>query len=326
MLTIITGMECTGKKILNDILSINNTFVYNGVTITIDVDSGNYTSDIEVDEEMFDVIYDKTLWLRELRKETLVGNRYLNIKHDLGLPLHAQSRSLVDRLNSDIEFKNTSKLDDLLKLYTEAGNSLTISGGISKSSIEIFQQKLGADNVKVFNIIRNPSVVYIMNYKDALYFNKSEANIKWVELERLVKSIQNALLLKDMPGVATIKYEDICANGAFAGVTLPESFTLVNDHIVKGESNNVHYQEGLAAWNEALQSFKTYDYYNNITLNQNNYQLDNFTPDERNQLLERLSTFSTDNGYTYYSTLEELSLKIHNKLPNNVLQALHYTP
>ena len=120
---------------------------------------------------------------------------------------------------------------DLLSRYnSRLVENHVITGSFSRTFIERVKQDLGAENVKVINITRNPSVSFLLNEKDEDYFANSSNRSKNDEYTKLLKSILNTIILKNTAGVETYKYEDIISNGSFIfnGVTIPMPFEYTN--------------------------------------------------------------------------------------------------
>ena len=106
---------------------------------------------------------------------------------------------------------------------------ITISGIFSKTFIEKIKADLGEENVLVLNIIRNPAVCFLLNEKDDEYYIEKAPWNTTLDKMKLQNSLLTGIILKNMPGVVTIKFEDILQNQSFVinGVTIP----IPNDHL-----------------------------------------------------------------------------------------------
>jgi hypothetical protein len=121
--------------------------------------------------------------------------------------------------------------DDILAAYNARELDVhVITGSFGKHFIESIREDLGEENVQVINIIRNPSAAFLLNEKDPKFYTlkkPTKARDRAMDRRKLEISVINAIILKDVPGVTTLKYEDILASGKFTvngiEITAPES-------------------------------------------------------------------------------------------------------
>jgi hypothetical protein len=94
-----------------------------------------------------------------------------------------------------------------------------ITGMFGRFFVERLRQDLGEQNVSVLNIIRNPSVVSLLHAKSAAHYENSvppgEIQNREDDATKLNYSILNAMILKNTPGVQTVRYEDILRDKTF---------------------------------------------------------------------------------------------------------------
>jgi hypothetical protein len=121
--------------------------------------------------------------------------------------------------------------DDILAAYNARELDVhIITGSFSKHFIESIREDLGEENVQVYNITRNPSAAFLLNEKEPEFYTlkkPTKSRDRAMDRRKLEQSIINAMILKDVPGVTTVKYEDILASGKFTvngiEITAPES-------------------------------------------------------------------------------------------------------
>lgn len=102
-------------------------------------------------------------------------------------------------------------------------DNIVITGIFSKKVIEKIKTDLGPENVLVVNIIRNPAVCFLLNEKDDEYYVEKAPWNTTLDKMKLQNSLLTGIILKNMPGVVTLKFEDILQNQSFVinGITIP---------------------------------------------------------------------------------------------------------
>lgn len=115
--------------------------------------------------------------------------------------------------------------DDILAAYKNRQSPVyVITGSFGRHIIERIKNDIGAENVHVINIIRNPSVCFLLNEKPAEQYNTSNRfnRSPQMDREKLRRSIFNAIHLAGFEDITTVRYEDLLASGKFtvAGVEL----------------------------------------------------------------------------------------------------------
>jgi hypothetical protein len=121
-------------------------------------------------------------------------------------------------------------------------DNFVITGVFSKLFINKIKEDLGSENVKVINIIRNPSVCFLLNEKEPAYYFEKPERSPLADNNKLEQSLLNAIIVKNVDGVLTLKYEDILRDGSFEfnGITIPmpEDYTNYNNIITTWEHDN----------------------------------------------------------------------------------------
>jgi hypothetical protein len=131
----------------------------------------------------------------------------------------------------DAGYSQSHSYQSILDNYnSRTFDNFVISGIFSKTFIEKIKLALGAENILVLNIVRNPAVCFLLNEKDdQFYIDKAPWNTT-LDAMKLQNSLLTGILLKNMPGVTTIKFEDILRDQSFVvnGVTVPKPADHIN--------------------------------------------------------------------------------------------------
>jgi len=285
MLIVLSGSESIHKRFLQrKITAALNTFTVDGYT----VDFNSYpfkvlNSDGEVVMQAGSKSsplnsYGEVIQLTEEQEAAIEGSDYgagidtliseldgeetldkiLQLEQDLFITKEAWFKN--DLSSEGYDF---SIIEDLESDYTDAYNRLitnynnktidnyVVCGIFGKHTIEQLRTDLGAENVHVVNIIRNPSVSWFMHQKtDAFYALPSEAELggRSGDTEKFVQSQLSCIALKSLDYVQTVKFEDIIQTGLTVlgqQVTLPVGYESYNNKITQFE-NDVIVPQGLA--------------------------------------------------------------------------------
>lgn len=138
---------------------------------------------------------------------------------------------------------------------------LIVTGSFSKVFIEKFRQDLGADNVLVLNITRNPSAMYLMHFSTDMPadFDDANKNDPTTELaprifdasnsakysdsysRHFFFNIVNSITVSQLPYAVNVKFEDIIRDGGFTfkGVRIPVEYTAFNNWITTKENDKL---------------------------------------------------------------------------------------
>jgi hypothetical protein len=149
--------------------------------------------------------------------------------------------------------------DDVLNNYRNSKFPIhVITGSFGKTFIDEIKKDIGAENVQVFNIIRNPTVVALLHERTPeVYAVKAPLNAQ-IDEKKLVQSTVNCVNLKRFDEVTTIKFEDILAGETITidgtDITLPREHTPYNDWITEFEVDHLNLgligDDRLALWHE----------------------------------------------------------------------------
>lgn len=93
-----------------------------------------------------------------------------------------------------------------------------VSGVFSYEVVKKFRKSLGVSNVVVLNVIRNPSLCFLLNKKDEDYYSPLDPNktpMPIIGKFKLEKSLLNACILYSRSEPITVRFEDMIRDGGF---------------------------------------------------------------------------------------------------------------
>ena len=251
MLIILSGSETIHKKFFaKNIISAMNNFTVDGFRVDFTknpfevYDSSDNlvwkpntevthilnNEDGSLNHEM-SITLDKIIELEETILSTVRDNHFSDIFSNPLIDYGLASGDYMfnsDRPNSG--YTQDHSYQSIIDRYNARTiDVITISGIFSKTFIEKIKVDLGAENVLVLNIIRNPAVCFLLNEKDDEYYIEKAPWNTTLDKMKLQNSILTGVILKNMPDVVTIKFEDILQNQGFEinGITIP----IPNGHI-----------------------------------------------------------------------------------------------
>ena len=265
MLIILSGSETIHKKFFaKNIISALNTFTVDGFRVDFTknpfevYDSSNNlvwkpnseitdilnNEDGSLNHEMSETL-DKIIDLSESILSITKNNHFSDIfakpLADYGL---MSGDDLFQSNREDQGYIQTHTYQSILDMYSSRPfENIVISGIFSKTFIERIKIDLGAENVSVVNIIRNPAVCFLLNEKDDEYYIEKAPWSTVLDQIKLQLSMATGLILKNMPEVITVKFEDIMRDGYFTlnniNVSIPDNHESYNGVLTKWEKENV---------------------------------------------------------------------------------------
>lgn len=226
MVILLSGVESVNKKLISrQITGKLNTFIVDEyyLDFTMDDPFGIKNSDGEdISTEEFLLTNDDNKEilsrmekleekLREQETKNHLFGKYEANEYELGIIV--KPRYCTD----DREFSFIPYNITLKNLINNAKNTkqdyFVITGSMSKTFINEFRKEFGEENVKAYNIIRNPSTCFVLNYKDDEYFNANSTYHRMYDFDKLSDSLTNGYLLAQDKSVTTIKFEDMIKDG-----------------------------------------------------------------------------------------------------------------
>lgn len=278
MLIILTGSDSINKRLISrQIMAKCNEYKCNGYTLDFSMDDpfgikdkdNNYIDvekfieDNEENQKLFNTMEEmyKTFLLHE---ET---NHYFDRFTDIGYDLKIFNRpEHLDR--SADNFPNKESFNEILFKYKKSKlKYFVITGSFSKTIINKFIFKLGKENVKVINFLRNPSVAYFLNKKPQKLFLKDKQYTESYDISRLKTSILNSMILKDDENVQTIRFEDMIKStliidnidvGLYIDYKNKNDFLTTYEFDVKKDQIEMSSDE-LKKFNKLFSSFNVYE-------------------------------------------------------------------
>lgn len=146
-----------------------------------------------------------------------------------------------------------------------------ISGTFSVKFLDDLYSKFG-DDLVVINIIRNPSVSWLLDYKAPMYYQNMPADYNTSQLidqDKYLDGLLTGLLLLDRAYIKTLRFEDIIANNSVFHVGWgPKASRIVISNIYKG------YKQ----FNDVLTEYESTHIQGEVYLEEHNEKLKKFNP------------------------------------------------
>ena len=165
-------------------------------------------------------------------------NRFVNIAHDMG------------QVPGEIQYTVTETLpileySDVVHAYRERPYEyFVITGSFAKGFVNTIKTDLGADNVQVYNIVRNPSAMFMVHEKSDYFYRTYPEYTRQINHEFFCKSLITASILSQVPEVVTYKFEDIMRDKVIVinGIAVPVPHDLLpmrNEWVTQWEYDNI---------------------------------------------------------------------------------------
>jgi hypothetical protein len=342
MLVILSGVETIHKKFFaRKILAALNRFVIDGYTVDFTVEpfqisdsEGNIVyrviqenspaiTSLLIDEDNEGIArpegnatFDK---VNQLYNDLLLdggrdnhfSNFFIDFSKDIGVT------EITDYSNSKpkIPLLHPHSYADVLANYAnKLGDVHVITGIFSKTFIDAIRNDIGAENVTVINIIRNPSTCALLNQKeDSYYLDLTKNRTPELDYSKLGHSLVNAAILARYDDINTIKFEDIIQNGKFIvngiEIGVPVGYSNYNSQLTTWEHTNIIPLEIVSS--EMLESVNT--------------AFQQYAVDSAATINDELLTYVNSLRHTPI-TLSEFTNLVLNNLPNNLFNELGYQP
>lgn len=288
MVIVLTGMQSINKKLLARIIMAQlNKFEYKGYYA--DFTNPNFSIyDSKTNECVFRLANNGDVGI-----DTLVNTDYSIVKYFLDINQkiffdyinHNQFLNIFCSLDIDYGITSTPKyyinpvtelnyphkFDDVIENIKKSTLDVkVIIGTFGKHFIDELKTALkGKEEVKVLNIIRNPSVSWIMNKKtDTNWISKDNPDFtEENDIKIFFESILNSIELKKYNDVYTIKFEDIMKNGKIelgdSNIYVSDDFLGYNEYINKYEQNMEILMDDVefATFNDKISNYILEDFY-----------------------------------------------------------------
>ena len=258
MLIIISGVETVHKKfIATNVVGRLNTFVIDGYHVhftdhdfeVVDpaTDQITYPSTAEEhsefileNQETFDKILalQQTIFLEGLR-DNHFRNTFVDILADYGI-----AEPTFSNLGDEKLIQPHAYQDVIYNYNNRSYENFTITGSFSKVFVDRIRSELGTENVQVYNIVRNPSVCYLIQEKSPEYYQKYTGLLDpEMDHQKLMLSLVNCASLMRDPTIVTLRFEDMIQAGSFVingkEVPVPKDYTIYNNWLTQWEFDNI---------------------------------------------------------------------------------------
>lgn len=342
MLVILSGVETIHKKFFaRKIIAALNRFVVDGYTVDFSIEpftvtdpTGKvvyspaigdqpHTNELLIDVDNDGVIdpegnatFEKILELNDSLfltggRNNHFSNFFIDIAHDFGITENVDYGSNTPK----IPLLHPHSYADILANYeNRLGDVHVITGIFSKGFIDSIRTDIGAENVTVINIIRNPSTCILLNRKDDAYYANPEKNrTPELDARKLVYSLANAAVLANFDDITTIRFEDIITDGKFTvngvEVKVPAGYDNFNSILTQWEHNNLIPLEIISA--ETLEAISI--------------ELQHYASGHVSSLTEEIVTYINSLRATP-ATMSEIKSIMSTNMPENLFTALGYEP
>jgi hypothetical protein len=258
MLIILSGVETIHKKfIATNVVGRLNTFVVDGYNVNF-INHVFKITDLRTNEVVFSagedtigswlvdnnevvanvVALQQTIFLEGLR-DNHFRNIFVDILADYGI-----AEPTFSNLGDEKLVQPHSYQDVIDNYNNRSYENFTITGSFSKVFVDRIRSELGAENVQVYNIVRHPSVSYLIQEKSPEYYQKYTGLLDAeMDHQKLMLSLVNCASLMRDPTIVTLRFEDMIRTGSFVingkEVPVPEGYTIYNDWLTQWEFDNI---------------------------------------------------------------------------------------
>jgi len=274
----------------------------------------------EITDKIFNVNKIKLTWAN-----TNLDNLFSNFKSlvsDVDEILLLKNNTLLNSFYSneqceEIILQNLSDYQDFLTHLNEESDNQIWTGVFSASFIERIRSDLGRDNVRVINFLRNPSSCSFINHIDYKVNEKynEDPDRKERQFEEFLFSILNMVMVKSLPDVINIKYEDFLNEGKF---------------ILDGKE--VFLRQQLSNYNGIINEFE-YEQYNPTIVDDTSIQDFNeiFSDFDSLKNIKMIMKPQNDVGNLFENYfvdifVNDLNLDAISEIPKSFFEYLNYTP
>ena len=327
MVILLTGMQTINKKVLSRIiLSALNKFEYKGYTanfirgdftiydskgIAVYRPASDTDEGIDVllaNEEGMEVMQYFSKMDKDIFEDSIKHNHYLHMFNSLDMDWGIGDTPMYIRETS-LKIRHPHSFDDCVNnIKNSPLETKVITGTFGSYFINHLKSVLD-EEVLVVNLIRNPSVAWLMHKKPESKW-QTEINPDLTEAgdyERFFGAALNSIELIKNPAVKTVRFEDVMHTGILPisdtiSVDLREDYQLSNGWLNKFEVEQA-----------VLMSDEEFAEFNPTALN---YTFEDFYhPSE-----------DIDEAEAFKMPLEEFRSKVAENFPKNLFELLGYEP
>ncbi len=270
---------------------------------------------IELTDKIFNENHIEVSWITTNLDSFFYNLESFVLMEDEITNLQSNSRYKDIYSNEDIKkilISNALEYQNILNSFKEKNSYNIWTGIFSPSFIQKVKEELGEENVRVLNIIRNPSVCSFINNLDynfdAIRYEEDYIK-KNNKFKNFIFSIFNMVLVKSLPNVINIKYEDYLKN---------EKFLL--------DDKEIFLRNQLSNYNSIINEFELFKCESSSI---ENFSIDNFQEIFSNfDLNQNLNLFFDVLKSEYVKNILDNNLKqdVVNQVPKNFFEYLGYNP
>ena len=187
--------------------------------------------------DLFDKIKTLNQKILDDERDNDYKNFFMDVEYDYGIAETLEYQTRWGTPNT----KDFTYEEVITNYANRAYDTFVITGNFAKGIIDKLRTDLGAENVFVLNITRNPSVAFALNKKSSDWYAANPQYTYEKDFMKLEGSIFNSINLKRFSDISTIKFEDMITSGkvvvAGAKITLPVEFDKFNNLITQYEKS-----------------------------------------------------------------------------------------
>lgn len=312
MLIVVSGVQSINVREISDQVFLGiNTFQIDGYSVNFRERTFKITDSTGTTVYATDVFGEPVTTLLETEEGRNVFNKATELMSSLFSErnnLHFSTKFAEDffvgnggKSTSDVDEQWPDLHNSVITAYTNKSyEHMVISGGFSKHTINRFRSSLGNSEVKVINIIRNPSSSYIYNLRSPGFYKTVDHTIEQQNRDKKLRiSILNSYLLSNEQDIETKKFEDLIDR---------ESVRLFGKNVPLGRNFRKYNKYSTQAELLMIQPFSE-------ALGQDLDTFNNFMKDFKTSALQT----TEEQDQTILDTASNI-------LPNNMFSALGYEP
>jgi len=205
-------------------------------------------------------------------------------------------------INNSVTFPEGGNYKQLLDQYANRNNEvLVITGSYSRGFVEMISNDV--KDIKILNIVRNPSATYILDssFEDKHGPYDTELKIKLLK-RRYISSILNSITLKNIKSVHTIPFEIMLKEQQIENIKLPSIYKSYNNWLSFSDKFHLSFnlktdQEDLTMFNQTFSNLA--DNLKNTNFDLPNALIDNLPQDIFKMLNYKPLTLEQINGYSF---------------------------
>ena len=168
-------------------------------------------------------------------RDSHFGNFFVDLESDFG----DTGGQAPEWESKPSQYNHPHTYDDVVARYNNRKFPVSvITGNFSKRFIDMIRVSIGAANVKVYNIIRNPSVAFTLHEKPASYYIEKPAMSTAIDRRKIQVATFNCASLIRFSDITTLRFEQLIVDGQLT----------INGTTIKLPPEYVNYNGLITAW------------------------------------------------------------------------------